>query len=90
MLVGTKLYSASQDDDYLPGEHKMTLTIENVAETNSAHRFRCIAGNVVANLSSDDAFLDIEGNINDTLFTFNETVCRLSQDSFQLFKESIE
>ena len=65
-----------QDDDYLPGEHEKTLTIENVTETNSTHRFRCIAGNVVANLSSDDAFLDIEGNINDTLFTFNETVCR--------------
>ena len=50
-----------QDDEYLPGEHEKTLTLENVTATNITHKFKCVAGNVVANLSSDDAFLDVEG-----------------------------
>ena len=56
-----------QDDEYLPGEHEKTLTLENVTATNITHKFKCVAGNVVANLSSDDAFLDVEGNVS-TLF----------------------
>ena len=50
-----------QDDEYLPGEHEKTFTLENVTATNITHKFKCVAGNVVANLSSDDAFLDVEG-----------------------------
>ena len=53
-----------QDDEYLPGEHEKSLTLENVTGTNITHKYKCIAGNVVANLSSDDAYLDVEGNNN--------------------------
>ena len=74
-----------QDDVYLPDEHEKTLTIENVTETNTTHRFRCIAGNVVANLSSDDAYLHVEGNVN-TFCTFNETACRVTTSLFFYIK----
>ena len=65
---------------YLPEEHKKILTIENVTRTDAAHIFRCIAGNVVANLSSDDAYLLVEGNVL-TLGTYRETACMVTADN---------
>ena len=44
-------------DDVIPGESSSVLTVNNVTESKDS--YRCEAGNVVANISSDKAFVTI-------------------------------
>ncbi|XP_060594972.1 fibrillin-2-like [Ruditapes philippinarum] len=43
----------------IPGESSNILTILNVTEIDSYDKYNCIAGNVVANITSSDAYINV-------------------------------
>lgn len=52
-----------KDDEYITGANGKFLIVENITDVNTTHRYKCVAGNVVANLTSDDAYLNVEDEV---------------------------
>lgn len=79
------------NDEYIPSEHEKTLVIQNTTVRNVTQKYRCIAGNVVANLTSDDAFLNIEGRYKPQNKIFNQKVWDVRQiENLKAYKKSAE
>jgi hypothetical protein len=49
-----------KNDMIIPGESSNILTVLNVTEIDSYDKYNCIAGNVVTNITSPDAYINVE------------------------------
>jgi hypothetical protein len=48
-----------KNETIIPGESSNILTVLNVTEIDSYDKYNCIAGNIVTNVTSSDAYINI-------------------------------
>ncbi|XP_060567616.1 uncharacterized protein LOC132726321 [Ruditapes philippinarum] len=51
------------NDTIIPGESSNVLTVLNVTENDSYEKYNCMAGNIVANITSSDAYISIKKQV---------------------------